>query len=147
MKVVPTVQLKMMRRIVHVRRQSGEALSEYMSRAARKVKNLRLKHAIESWDASYHRSVFSWAGHLARMAAYSPDRASHQVLLYKNWDWIQEQSDDRGNQFHCRKLRVWRWERPLYKYFHPNRWQDKASDKSVWNSLLNEMVEWRNQAR
>ena len=141
------MQQKMIRWMLHIRRRSSESLDLYMTRCARTVKGIRMRHGIEGWDESFHRSVFSWGGHLARMRTYDPDRASHQVFLYKNWQWIKRQSDDRGNQHHGRRLHVWRWERPLYKFFLPEPWEQQALNKQSWNSKLDEMVAWRVQNR
>ena len=111
------------------------------------IKNLRLRHGIESWDAQYHRSVFAWGGHLARMSQYDPQRVSHQALLHKNWDWIQSQADARGGQNHGRRLHVWRWERPFVQYWHNLNWIEQAQDHKVWKSKLQSMVTWRLEHR
>jgi hypothetical protein len=74
-------------------------------------------HGEQSWDETYHRLVFSWAGHVHRIGSYDPDRLTFQVLHYKDWQWIQLiASQNGGNQLHCRELHTWRWERPLYKF-------------------------------
>ena len=73
-------------------------------------------------------------------------RLTYQVLKYKDMNWICNiASQNSGNQLHCRKLRTWRWERPLFKYFEgrPYTWQESAADKEQWLQQVGEMVSWR----
>ena len=136
----------MIRKMLRIKRPSTETLEAYCIRCARAVKHTRAKHAIEAWDAYYHRLVFQWAGHVSRMSSYDPSRITHQVLQFRNWQWIQTVAYlNGGNQLHCRRLRVWRWERPLYRFFedHSTSWEEVACDKAKWTHLLDELVTWR----
>ena len=141
------VQSKMIRKMLRIKRRTDESLDGYMIWVANTISNLRAKHGIEAWDAAYHRSVFKWGGHLARLQLEDADRMSYQAFAFKNWQWIQNQSDERGNQWHCRKLRVWRWERPFYKFFAGQVWEQFALDANAWKSTLDEIVAWRLQVR
>ena len=79
------------------------------------------------------------------MGEYDPFRITFQVLRFKDWQWIQNVANQNyGNQLHCRQLHVWRWERPLYKFFEtrPESWGQIAVDEQEWHRLLDEMVEW-----
>eukprot|EP00973_Karenia_brevis_P057422 7988178-Karenia_brevis.AAC.1 len=118
-----------------------------MERVATTIRNLRERHCVEAWDARYHRSVFLWAGHLARMSKYDSNRGSYQAFIFKNWAWIRGQSSEHGNQQHHRRLKTWRWERPLCKYFDPDPWEPAALDEERWNQLVPAMVAWRLQTR
>ena len=115
-----------------------------MYRANSRIRRLKSLHGIPDWDWVYHRSVFAWAGHVARMRSYDKQRSTYQVLCYRNWAWIQKVAQDNGgNQTHGRRLRIWRWERPIYKYFGEDCWEDVAQDSHHWSCLLDEMATWR----
>eukprot|EP00973_Karenia_brevis_P020119 2761186-Karenia_brevis.AAC.1 len=124
-------------------RGAAESMEQFMERSAGTIKHVKARHSIENWDELYHKSVFSWAGHLARISLYDVARVSYQALLHKDWAWIRSQSDPRGCQHHCRRFKAWRWERPLYKFWGNVDWKTKAVDKEAWNARLNEMVQWR----
>ena len=67
-------------------------------------------------------------------------------MHWKNWAWIQTIAEQNaGNQLHGRRLHVWRWERPLYKYFskESHTWEQAALDKVAWLASLDDMVAWR----
>ena len=100
----------------------------------------------ESFDARYHRLVFKWAGHVQRIGLHDEDRLTFQMLRFKSWSWIQGVAAAHGGaQLHGRRLHVWRWERPLYKFFATQgcTWESAAEDKTRWTDLLDTMVAWR----
>jgi hypothetical protein len=139
-------QQDMIRKMLRIKRPETESMPDYCIRCARTVRHVMETHGIEPWDAHYHRLVFKWAGHICRMNSYDPSRVTSKVLNYKNWSWIRTvAAQNAGNQLHCRRLRTWRWERPLYKFFEgrPEMWEHVASDKVKWINLLDEMVTWR----
>merc|ERR1711879_773169 len=114
--------------------------------------HLKSMHNVMAWDKHCPKSVFSWAGHLARMATYAAEREASKVFSYKNWDWIKRIADiNQGSQLHCRRLRTWRWERPMAKFFDDvlpgSSGQVHAQDKTSWTSQLESMAEWRCRAR
>ena len=45
-----------------------------------------------------------------------------------------------------RILKVWRWERPFYKFAGTN-WKLLADDAEYWHSRENEFLNWRSQNR
>ena len=140
------VQQSMLRKMLGLRSRAGEEVSEFCARYARNIRQLMHKHKLLSWDAFYHRSVFVWAAYVSRLAQSDPTRLTHQVLNYKNWDWIRVVADqNHGRQLHCRRLHTWRWEKPLYKFFEGKQesWQQVAADSDRWHQLLDEMVVWR----
>ena len=142
------LQHQMLRKMIGVRPRSDESKQDFMVRVNSRLKHLKVVHEIVPWDRVYHNSVFSWAGHLARMKQYCPDRETHKVLMHKCWAWIQKIAEDNaGSQLHGRRLRIWRWERPLYKFFSDSSWMAEAQDKSSWTSQLESMVEWRCSVR
>ena len=126
--------------------QSGEDKAAYCIRVAHIAKSTLARCNHEKWDSHYHRLVFLWGGHVQRMKIYDPTRLTYRILNYKNWAWIQDiAGKNNGNQLHNRKVHVWRWERPLYKYFEQRSrtWQEEAMDKNSWHKLLDSMVAWR----
>ena len=125
---------------------TSEDCASYCIRVARLVRNTLERYTQESWDAFYHRLVFSWGGHVQRISKYDPSRLTFQVLKFRNWAWIQNIADqNNGQQLHGRRLHVWRWERPLYSFFRPKglTWEQQANDNVNWETLLDIMVEWR----
>ena len=129
-----------------LRSQAGETVEDFCERYARIIKQVLAHHGEETWDSTYHRLHFSWAGHVFCIGQYDPDRVTFQVLMHKNWQWIQSvAAQNGGNQLHCRKLHTWRWEGPISRFFEGRGciWEQKAVSELEWNQLLNEMVTWR----
>ena len=125
---------------------AAETRADFAIRVNQKLCHLKQFHNVAAWDKVYHKSVFSWAGHIARMAQYDANRLTYRVLQHKNWQSIQMvAAANRGNQQHHRYLRIWRWERPLYSYFEGRAasWEHTAQDKAEWAGLLDDMADWR----
>ena len=123
---------------------SFETKEEFVIRRATVIKALRERYEVETFDAVAHRYIYSWGGHVARMASYDRDRATFQTLIYKDWNWIGKwAAQNGGRQCHGRYLRTWRWERPLYKFFAGKDWKEEAKSKRDWTSNLESMVKWR----
>ena len=142
------LQQQMLMKMVDSRPYRQETKGDFMARINRKVARLKNLHHVVDWDKHYHKLVFSWAGHLTRMPTYAAHRETYKVFCFKDWRWIQGVAEENaGNQLHCRRLRVWRWERPMVKYFEDGQdgstWQAKAQDKESWTSQLEVMAEWR----
>ena len=144
------IQQDMIRKMLRIKRYATEDLTSYCVSCARAVKFAMGAHNVEKWDAYDHRLVFKWAGHVYRMNTYGPSRITIQVSHFKDRHWIQTIAEQNsGNQLHCRRLRIWRWERPLYIVFagRSSTWHEAAKDKTAWLSLLDEMVMWRSTHR
>lgn len=140
------VQQAMIRKMLGLRAHDGETVADFCERYARSFKHVLHSHGERSWDATYHRLMFSWAGHVQRIGSYDPQRPTFQVLHNKDWQWIHLiASQNSGNQLHCRKLHTWRWERPLYKFFQDREdsWEQIAANEAEWQQLLPDMVTWR----
>ena len=136
------VQQKMLLKMVGIRPVTDETKPEYMARANRRLKHLKTFHKVAEWDKAYLKSIFSWAGHVSRIKQYDKGRITYKVLTFKSWRWIQTVAEEnRGCQLHGRRLRTWRWERPMYKLFTNDRWENLAQDKQSWLSCLDEMVQ------
>ena len=136
----------MIRRMLRLRKSVGESLQDFCIRSARSVRHVLREDEEQAWDATYHQLFFSWAGHVHRIGSYDPERLTFKVLHYKDWQWISLiASQNRGNQLHCRKLRTWRWERALYKFFEgqDTSWEQNAFNQTEWKQLLPDMVAWR----
>ena len=119
-----------------------------MHRVNSRTKEIRQHHVVAQWDAWYHRSVFKWAGHVARMQQYDHRRLTYRVFKHRCWKWIQAvAASHRGSQLHGKRLRIWRWERPVYKFFGTCCWETAAQDKTEWESQLDKMMQWRGANR
>jgi hypothetical protein len=138
------IEQSMLQKMILVTRQEHESTPEFMRRLRTKINRLKELHAFEDWDRSYYRSFFKWAGHVARLAQYEPSRITSAVLRHWDWKRIEQVAQENcGDQCHGRRIRTWRWERPLYKYVSGSSWQDAAQDKLAWQTQLEEMVCWR----
>jgi len=138
----------MLQKMLRFRPRVDESKEDFMIRVNCRLKHIKQLHRVIAWDILYHRSVFKWAGHVVRIQQYDAARLTHKVLAHKCWRWIQTVArQNRGNQLHGRRLRTWRWERPLYKYLGDECWETAAQDKLEWNSKLDAMTEWRRTHR
>ena len=73
----------------------------------------------------------------------SPEIWITVIFQYKDWAWIQNTArDNQGKQLHCRRLKTWKWEKPIYKYFG-ERWQKHADDKDAWAAIEHDFLRWR----
>ena len=142
------LQQKMLRKMITVRRITHEDTAAHVARLHSRIKHFKERHAFEDWDRIYHRSIFKWAGHVVRFKSWDRKRLTYRVLKYFDWRHIQKIADNNsGNQLHGRKIRTWRWERPLYRYFSESSWQECAQCKQSWTSQLEDMVNWRCSTR
>ena len=139
----------MLQRMLAQPRLEMENAASYMTRVMKKRNHVRDRNFIEYWSCTYHRSVYtSWAGHLARLRLYAPDRLTLKVLHFKDWDWICALADQcGGRQHHGRILRTWRWERTMYKLLKKESWEAAALNRDDWNENLESFVEWRSKIR
>ena len=143
-----SLQQVMLRKMLGHRPAASDTAADYMHRVNTKIKRLKGLLRIIDWDQAYHRIFFSWAGKVARISQQDPGRLTSKVLMFRNWNWIQNvAARNNGNQLHGRRLHVWRWERALYKYFCNGSWLASAQNKEYWTSLLDDMVSWRSVTR
>ena len=142
------LQQSILHKMVALRRRPEEDDETFMIRLNSKIKRLKQSHSFEEWPRTYHRKVFKWAGHVARMASYDPQRTTHRILQHKCWQWIRRvASSNNGNQLHGRRLRVWRWEAPFYRYHKDESWQQIAQDRGSWDQHLDDFVDMRCRRR
>ena len=118
-----------------------------MERTNGTIKRLLLSMKADTWDILYHRSVFKWGAWLARINSFDPWRVTGHVFKHKDWRWIREvAAANHNNQLHGRRLRTWRWERPLYVCVGED-WPDRARDEEEWEEMLPERVSKRARTR
>ena len=79
----------MLRQMIRIKPQSGEEKGDYLREVNTKLHHPFEVFGIVQWDRVSQRSLFSRAGHVARMVIYCLDRLTYHVLLYKNASWIQ----------------------------------------------------------
>ena len=137
----------MVRKMLGFRRGDTEDIDTFMHRTNSSIRNLLNLHSVRRWDLVSHKEVFKWAGWLARLGNLDPERPTFDVFRYRDWNWIQEIADEnRGRQLHCRNLKTWRWERPIYLYFGRG-WQNIATDEQIWMSKVEKFLQWRQNHR
>ena len=142
------VQYKMLQKMLGQRPAPGQPVDLYMEQINSRIKRVKGLYNVLNWDTWYHRAVFEWAGHVARISQYDESRLTPQVLAHRHWHWIQSiAAANRGSQLHGKRFRTWRWERPLYKFFENDRWETAAQHKAEWHDQLDTMMIWRQQNR
>ena len=136
------VQSKMLRRMLCKVRKPGDDAEQYVLDCNRSIEHLKAKHKIVGWDIVAMRSHFAWAGYVSRLRHSSPERLTHRILKYRDAQWLRNTAaKNNGNQLHCRKLKVRRWEYPLVKWATYNAcadWHDLAADARNWKSRLSD---------
>ena len=130
------VQSKMLRRMLCKVRKPGDDAEQYVLDCNRSIKHLKAKHKIVGKDIVAMRNHFAWAGSVSHLRHSSPGRLTHPILMYRGAQWLRNKAaQNNGNQLHCRKLKVWRWEYPLVKWATHNAcadWHDLAADARSW---------------
>ena len=81
-----------------------------------------------AWDEVVLGRLHSWAGHLARIRNYDPNRLTLQVLDFKGMLELTTLMYMNGSQGHAARFHVWRWEAQFHKFYVDSgpTWQDAA---------------------
>ncbi len=133
----------MIRKMIGFKINDDEDVASFMQRTNRIIKNLVTLHGVISWDNLYHRYQHRWAGKLVQISQTDPRRLTSAIFAYKDWAWIQTVArENSGRQLHGRCLKIWRWERPLYKAFGDD-WKSIAREEDHWRTLENWFIHWR----
>jgi len=142
---INAVQLEIYRKMTFPRKNDAEGIDEFMHRTNGYIARCRRKFAIQPWVSHYYRAVYKWAGHLARLVQYDPQRLTYRVFSWKDFQWLKGvMAANGGRQIHGRYLRTWRWERACYKQYKKSQdWRTDALDKRKWEEMLSSMVTWR----
>ena len=126
--------------MLHFTRDEYETADFVMERTNRTIKGLIQHLNAETWDLAYHRNVFKFGAWLARLSDFDPSRVTYHVFKHKDWRWIRKIARANSNsQLHGRKLRTWRWERPLY-VCAGEHWPDLAMNEEQWDEQLSELL-------
>ena len=137
------LQRSMARRMMHFKFHTDDTIDSFMHRTESSISHAFDVHNVQLFDVLAHRAVFRWAGKVTQIQILNPTRLTSIVFGFKDWEWIQTiASQNNGRQLHGRRLRTWRWERPLYKCFGDN-WKDLAQDPAEWASLESNFLSWR----
>ena len=125
---IRTVQQKIVRRwSIFPERLIGPMIYLFFSQTASKIK-FWISSQLFFWEDSALVNYFSWAGWVARLDQFDPDRITLDVSSFKNISWILNvASVCKDNQGHNRRFRVWRWEDLVFKGFGP-AWAVHARD-------------------
>jgi hypothetical protein len=139
------LQRKMVRKMLGFRKRDEEDLDHFMHRTEATISNLLQLHWIVSWDVYARRTVFKWAGWMARLANLDPSRLTLKILQHKNLEWLQKIKDEnKGRELHGRYIKVWRWETMLYNFTRENypgdQWFSLAQDKERWKVIVDNIM-------
>ena len=142
-----SAQLAMLRKIVRVRPRPLEDMAIFMPRSVRTCVLFMESVKAVRWDFRAHLYISRFAGHVARIKSYDQGRLTVESLHWRNQEWIDlVAASNGGRQLHCRRLKVWRWERTLVKYFGRD-WEEQAMDKIAWDALLHDYANWQSTVR
>ena len=114
-----------------MRKTDEEPMEAYMRRAYQKIRQLMLKAKIIPWDQCVLILGHRWAGHVARMKVYEPQRVVHMALGYKDYRYLKHFEGTIGSQGHHYSFHVWRWEKQFVDYYGL-AWRDLAVDPECW---------------
>jgi hypothetical protein len=138
------LQQKMLRRMIARPRHRELSVEEYMISTNRAIKQLKRQYYVEEWDITAMRHHFGWAGYIYRTSVSDPTRISGLIMKYRDRTWLQTvEQENHGRQLHCRRLRIWRWERPLVNYAvskNVGSWHELAADHRTWKDSLTDMA-------
>ena len=137
------VQFKMQRKILGRRANPWEPMWYLMETANSKLKELREMWDIETWDKTFLRYQFRWAGHVARYKGYGNTKWAYEALTHKDWQHHKDNVAKFGSQLHGKRVHVFRWEASFYKFWKKDDWKMWAADKTIWAELEEEWLHWR----
>jgi len=141
------VQYTMIRKMMGFCKGIDETMDEFMLRSNSSIKHIMAMHGVLGWDLLAHRSGYRWAGKLVQLQVQDPSRVSVAIFAHRDWKWIQEVAErNSGRQLHCRILKVWRWERPFYK-FAGTDWKLAAVSSDYWRESEKDFITWRKNNR
>ena len=142
-----SVQLAMLRKIVRVRPRPLEDMASFMPRCTRTCRHFLEYVGGMRWDTRVHIYISRFAGNVSRIQSHDPARLTVQAMHWRNQRWLDiVAGSNGGRQLHCRKLKVWRWERTLVKYFGKD-WEEQAADKIAWEAQVTGYAQWRSTQR
>lgn len=140
---IRSTQTQMLRKIIAIKRYPNEDLDAYMPRCYRCCDRFRVASHTMRWDERSQMYVARFAGHIARMRLHDPDRLTLQALHWRNQAWLDIVAENNnGNQLHCRRLKVWRWESSLVRFFG-RAWEAVADDREEWERQTRNFSIWR----
>ena len=135
---IRAVQQKMERAMIRTPKREGDTVAAYCIRAARARKNLASRFGWVDWDVKLTRRMLSFAGHVARYCREPEPRLALEVLHFRNREYLFDvMARNRGDQLHCRRLFVWRWEEQIFKVVG-RRWEAAAMNADAWRVHLDE---------
>ena len=141
------VQQHMWRKILRIRQKPNELNDFYHHRVAALSARIRQKLNVPCWSDTYAKAIWTFAGHIARLGEYDPNRPTHQVLLLQNRNFLKKtEIANRGSQLHGYRFRVWRWERHFYNYTEKGNlgdWMNIAQSRRAWTEHLELWLDWR----
>jgi len=138
------VQMKMYLQVVRPRMMRGEFWLDFGDRCGRLFSELKQRYDVGCFDGLVHKAYFRWAGWLARLQQFDPDRITYGILRALNFDVLKSRELECGSQQHGRKAHVFRWEKGLYKYFKIScAWMEAASDRRLWDKRLEKLIQHR----
>ena len=133
---INALQQKLSNFVQHFIRFRGEADGSYFYRRNKSLKELRIREYIARWSDVLNARYYEFAGHLGRLKLYDPARLTVSVMQWKDIESLERLQYTTGTQGHAQRLRVWRWEQPIFNFFkqHSLRWQNVCLDREWWES-------------
>ena len=138
------LQRSMIRRMMKFSKPEEEGIQDFMKRTNTSITNIMQRLHILSWDVYARRSIFKWAGWVARLKHFDPSRVTLKVMLHRNLEWLQGiKEQNSGRELHCRYIKVWRWETLVWNWCRENvgaqSWMQLAEDPETWNAIVDRL--------
>ena len=138
------VQLRCHSKVISFARNHGEDDESYFHRRNSCIRDVRVSVNAPTWDALVLGRLHAWAGHLARIRVYDPQRLTLRVLDWRSVLELESLQFLTGSQGHGKRFHVWRWEAQFHKFYLDQgiTWQDAAKG-CKWTESKSKWVEHR----
>ena len=129
----------MFRKIWGRRFREWTCAEDYCSDAHFYANLARKRYGFERWDLQFLGRIHSWAGHVARMAVWGPERYLVHALRYRDHRYLASLREMFGQELHGRRFQVWRWEKMFVDIYGLN-WWEVAKDPEAWKDSQTEWL-------
>ncbi len=115
-----------------------------MARCGHRLKTIKNKYDIPTFKRLYYEQYYKWAGHVERLPR---DRLTYKVHTYRDSSYLRFLEQVHGQQTHSRKLRIWRWEHHIDKFYsqYGLNWKEEAANRRNWAFQMPDFVAWAEQ--
>ncbi len=142
LQAIRTMHGAMIRKMLGLKRDPDSSLGEYMRHTSIQINKAMTACGVLWWDDYFLKQIYSWAGHIGRMAVYDPSRVVLQTLKHKSRKYLLSLQSQFGQQCHGRRFHVWRWEKAFYDHFGED-WMYRTIVSETWDDGFLAWLSWR----